>query len=1164
MKLVWKLAIPQTCIVVCFGLISFLVINSSFTNMREHYVKDVIENRFQFIMAQIEVSAQRSVDETSMFVRLPAVMQAYEIALSGDSDDPYSPQSQEARDLLRQALAPMMNGRDEVTGRKLQLHFHLPNGLSLVRVWRDKNTRVNGEWVDISDDLRSYRPTVMDVNRDGEIAKGLEPGSGGFAIRGVIPVIAADGRQIGSGEALQEFDPILEAANEEGKVFVSLYANNELLDFSVELQDPEKYPPKGEFVQVFGTHDNPVESLISAEILSSGKNGILFEDHGSTTLATFPLADYRGNQVGVLVFAMNTGAMTALANTAALILALMLAGMTTAPTLALLLQLRRLVTRPLNKIKAKIQDIAENRVDLSERIFNRQKDEIGELARWFNTLSAKLNAILQERQAMLSKIRSESEKFEEAAHWYGSILDSIPFLIFVQDTDMKWIFINKVAENVLGKRREDVIGLPCRYWGISNCNTDKCAIACAKRGVKQTRFLYKGASYQANVEILRNLHGEITGFIELIQDITQLEQLAQKEAEAKSANQAKSAFLAHMSHEIRTPMNAIIGMTELALREEMSKAAYEHVLTIKHAGANLLSIINDILDFSKIESGKLEIVPVNYMFSSLINDVISIIRMRVLDSQVRFVVNIDCGLPDELFGDETRIRQILLNVLSNAVKYTQKGVVYLTIEGELAEENTVKLKIAVMDTGKGIKEEDMGKLFGDFVQVDLVRNRGIEGTGLGLAITGRLIQAMDGEIGVSSEYGTGSTFTILLPQKYTSGKKLASVKNAEEKSVLVFERRNIYIVSIRRTLENLGVSCTFVSSDAEFSVKLLAKKYPFVFISSTLYEQNRDIVSDLGSDTKIVLLTDFGEAGVDKNLSTLAMPVYSLSVANILNNVADSFNYRTHEEQGTRFVAPEARILIVDDIKTNLKIAEGLLQPYKVQVDLCTSGMAAINAAESTVYDLVFMDHMMPDIDGVEAARRIRALESNTSYYKDLPIVALTANAISGAEDMLIKNEFNDYLTKPIDMVKLNMVLEKWIPREKKKPSGDKNRTEAVSLGQGEIEGININEGIAMTGGSMDTYLQTLAIFYADGLEKMEEIRTSLKEINLPLYTTYVHALISASASIGAKEVSEAAKALETAAKRQDFAYIRAHNNQFLEDLKKLLEGIDQKLSISR
>ena len=437
MKLVWKLAIPQIVIVVCLGLAGYYTINSSFISMREQYVRDVVEHRFQLITSGIASSSQRAVSETSLFVNLPVVRQAYETAFMGDIDDPSSPYSQAAREMLREALAPMLDSHFRITGSYLQLHFHLPNGLSLVRLWRERQTRVDGEWIDISDDLRSYRPTVLDVNRTGEIAMGIESGSGGFAIRGVIPVMTPDGRQIGSAEVLQDFNPVLDAVTDEGAISISLYANNDILEFSVELQDLQRYPHKGDFVRIVESRDSLAESLISAELLARGKYGVFFEDHGFLTLATFPLTDYRGSQVGVIVCAMNTTAISAVSHRAAVILAIMLVGMAITPTIALLFLLRALVTRPLNRIKAIIKDIAEDRADLSDKVPSRQADEIGDLARWFNTLTAKLDGILKERQEMIRKEAALNAQLAQERDVIRTMEDNIDQGIFLMDRDLK-------------------------------------------------------------------------------------------------------------------------------------------------------------------------------------------------------------------------------------------------------------------------------------------------------------------------------------------------------------------------------------------------------------------------------------------------------------------------------------------------------------------------------------------------------------------------------------------------------------------------------------------------------------------------------------------------------------------------------------------------------
>ena len=640
--------------------------------------------------------------------------------------------------------------------------------------------------------------------------------------------------------------------------------------------------------------------------------------------------------------------------------------------------------------------------------------------------------------------------------------------------------------------------------------------------------------------------------------------VAAAKMKADENDRRKSSFLANMSHEIRTPMNAIIGFAELALREDIPPAAYEHIFTIKQAGANLLSIINDILDFSKIESGKLEILSSDYLFSSLVNDVVSIIKMRATYSRLRFVVNIDSNIPNALVGDETRVRQVMLNVLSNAVKYTDKGHVALDITGKVEEsdEKIVTLRIEVSDTGKGIRKEDIDKLFKDFAQVDKAKNKGIEGTGLGLAITNNVLKAMGGTISVSSEYGKGSTFAVTLPQKFTDPKKLAHVEDSGRKNVLIYERREVYSNSVVRTIENLGVNYTLVASGFEFDEKMAGSKYDFIFTAPALYESVKKIISKRGADAKVVLLTEFGDAVADRNITILSMPVYSINVANIMNGATDNLDYGKKMESFARFTAPEAEVLVVDDTNTNLRVAEGLLAPYKMRVSLCKSGPEAIEAVQAKRYDLVFMDHMMPGMDGIEATQRIRDLSKE---FRTLPIVALTANAVAGAKEMFLSEGFNDFLSKPIDVGKLNAVLDKWIaPEKRKSPAEAGGRAEQTEDDSGisgiSIEGVDIDKGVALSGGQGAHYLRTISMFYEDGFEKIEEIKKCLDTGDLQLYATHVHGLKSASASIGADMLSTDAKALETAGKSNNLTYIKSHNPRFLMDLETLLRGIGKAL----
>ena len=311
----------------------------------------------------------------------------------------------------------------------------------------------------------------------------------------------------------------------------------------------------------------------------------------------------------------------------------------------------------------------------------------------------------------------------------------------------------------------------------------------------------------------------------------------------------------------------------------------------------------------------------------------------------------------------------------------------------------------------------------------------------------------------------------------------------------------------------------------------------------------------------MVLLAKLGEFVTDQNLRILPMPAYSLSIANVLNGVLDSFDYGTSAESVARFIAPNARVLVVDDVNTNLQVAKGLLLPYKMTLELCKNGMEAIRAVQAEHYDLVLMDHMMPGMDGIEATMRIRSLDAENPYYKKLPIIALTANAVTGAREMFLESGLNDFLSKPVDTVKLNALLERWIPREKQIRSTLQNHPAAAvpedSASQGiMIEGLDVKIGVAISGGSVESYREILGVFLRDGLEKIKEITLCLETDNLPLYVTNVHALKSASGNIGAGELSEMAKELETAGNREDMTFIEEKTPKLLRALESLLNNI--------
>lgn len=391
--------------------------------------------------------------------------------------------------------------------------------------------------------------------------------------------------------------------------------------------------------------------------------------------------------------------------------------------------------------------------------------------------------------------------------------------------------------------------------------------------------------------------------------------------EAARANRAKSDFLANMSHEIRTPINAIMGMNEMILREGTEPVVREYAQNIESASKALLSLVNDILDFSKVEAGKIDILPGNYRLGNLLSEVSTMINVKAEQKKLSFIINVGEDLPNELEGDAVRIRQVLINLLNNAVKYTNDGGITMTITGEkLAEASDITVfRFAVADTGIGIKPEDMKNLFKNFVRLDLNRNRSVEGTGLGLALTKRLAQAMGGNVEVTSEYGVGSTFTLVLPQKVVGTAKVGN----------------------------------------------------------------------------------FQAAGKD--------------------------NARRQEGHKVSFVAPEANVLVVDDRELNLLVVSGLLKETKVNVITANSGPKSLELMKKESFDLVLMDHMMPEMSGIEAMEQAKKIPG----YDKIPFIVLTANAIVGMREMYISKGFVEYLSKPIDGDLLEETLRRYLPPEK-------------------------------------------------------------------------------------------------------------------------------------
>lgn len=565
-------------------------------------------------------------------------------------------------------------------------------------------------------------------------------------------------------------------------------------------------------------------------------------------------------------------------------------------------------------------------------------------------------------------------------------------------------------------------------------------------------------------------NGIVSNVLWLIEDIdkekNERDALINLSERAFAASEAKSSFLSNMSHEIRTPINTILGMNEIILRECNDSDIISYSESIKTAGSTLLGLINDILDFSKIEAGKIEIIPVNYDLSSMINDLVNMIQVKADTKGLALSLDFDKNLPKVLYGDEVRIKQVITNILTNAVKYTEKGIITFSIGFKHVEEEpeSVILNVLVKDTGIGIKPEDMGKLFAEFERIEEDRNRNIEGTGLGMAITKNLLYLMDTSLKVESVYGLGTKFSFELKQKVINWEPLGDYETS-------------------------------------YKTSLRAKK-----------------------------------------------------------------KYRE------KFTAPQAKVLVVDDNTMNLMVFKNLLKQTKINIDTAINGEEGLLLTQKFKYDAIFLDHMMPDKDGIETLKELKSQANNPNI--KVPVVCLTANAIAGAKDQYLAEGFDNYLSKPINPDKLEEMLMFYLPKEKIEMPSEKSPENSVETPKIQNEPpetknykyLNIAMGLKYSDDMEDIFKSILEIFCDMKDENKEKIQKAFEAEDWKNYTVFVHALKSTALSVGGERLGELAKNLEMSGKvitdvnssesdkKTAEEYIKAHHYEAMEIYEKLTE----------
>lgn len=655
-------------------------------------------------------------------------------------------------------------------------------------------------------------------------------------------------------------------------------------------------------------------------------------------------------------------------------------------------------------------------------------------------------------------------------------------------------------------------------------------------------------------------------------------------ARLEEINRRTEDFLANVSHELRTPINAVTGISSVMLKNETDSEKKKDLFTIQMAGQRLFGQIEDILDYTEIDNEKVSVSEEAYMISSIVNDVISENQMQEREYMPELIFDLDAAMPASLLGDGKKIKKILKHLVNNAVKFTKKGGVYVRIHA-LVKDYGVNLCMTVSDTGEGISEEELEKITEGFYQTDGGRNRRAGGLGLGLPIVAGMVSYMEGFMQIKSEEGRGTVVSVSIPQRIADQKPLVTLKNRERLCLACYlnvekyetpEVRDYYNETITHMVEGMDVSIHRVFHTDELKALTGICQITHLFIGSDEYEENSALFEDLADRMTVIVIADQHFVPLPgMRAKLLRKPFYCLPIANMLNAETVQAEFSFEEK---RMLCPDVSVLVVDDEPMNLMVAEGIFREYEMQVKTVPSGLAALELCGKEDFDLIFLDHMMPEMDGVETLKRLRKLLADSE--RSAIIIAFTANAVSGAREMFFEEGFDEFVSKPIEMVELERILRNVLPksairyadkeheRERKRDRQDNKQPEAMQeqpvSDQSKQEktdllekaGIHTKTGLQYCLDNTEFYEELLLKFASDADGKQEDIDRFFGQKDWENYGIMVHALKSTARMIGADDLSDQAKGLEDAAKSRDVEYIESHHENLLVKYKETAQLI--------